>query len=371
MEGVMRDNYFNRLSCFDMVEDNEKIWFYDNEKNILCEFDRTTEVVSILLELEIITNNSYTSIQKINQKLVLTPGCADYIVVYEMDTKLVHKIYLDNVKNDDFYEIYKFWDSYVFQDYVYMLGFTYPAIIKLDTRTMSIEYLTDWIPFIKNRMKEKEYGYLYQGKVIGEAAWISCGWTNAMLKLNLLNDQFEYYVIPAQIFGCGAFSYDGKCFWIGEWYKRFEKILCWKPGENRIKVIEVKENTNNGPFRSIMDIGNKLLLFPYANTPIYQIEKESGIVTISDLNQYCSIKEQWKIKALRQGDKNVKFVTGDSRWHEYDFESKTHVQYDIPLNNMKILMKFFSDRVERNCVIYEEKNRLDFYLKYILNKEEK
>lgn len=365
------DTFFNRLACYDMVSDDENIYCYDNEKNVLYKIDKRTKECQILLELNKDLSNSYSSIQKNGNKIILIPWCAKDIVIYDLMAEKSKKIYLNesDIK-------YKFWDAFSYGENVFLLGYFYPAIIKINMVSLEMVYLTDWKKIIESRKSGRVDGFFIHGEVVNNDAWISCGVTNLMIKLDLKEMIFQYYEILLLEGGCGAFTYDGEAFWIGERGNRFENLIYWNPNKNKTESIKLLENSNRKwcPIHSIVSYQNTIIVFPFANSCIYEVEKKSRKVFKSSINTYCDCNiyniEKWKILSLFREKNCITFVTGDFIWHEFDLNNRTHRSYKIEIEDMRLVINSFSIRLNRNKTVYEEKGFLDVFLKYISCKDD-
>lgn len=373
----MKNEIYSRVACYDMTGDTENIYYYANEKNLLGKYNKKTNKNHILKEFDEDLTYTYASIQKMNERLILIPHHANDILVYDLETNEVVKIPVEipkGHKDIKFDEIYKFWDSFVYKDYVYIIGFFYPAIIKLNTLTLETEYLTECCDYIEKKKTKDVDVYFVHGEVIENAVWISCGSCNIMLRLDLESMIFEYYTIALIDTGCGAFLYDGKHFWIGEWGAHFEKIVQWNPVEKIEKEFGIFGKKTNGwcPIRSIVEDGDKLHIVSFGDVEVYQLDKNTGQVEKSEINHYCDCdiynKDNWRIVALKQNGTSLRFITGDYIWHEYDLKTKCYCSYEVKVDNMRILLKVTEKKFSKNIVQYENYGTLPIYLKYVLNK---
>lgn len=372
----MVDDFFSRLAGLDMVENENYIYFYDNEKGLLCEIEKKTRKNRILAEFEKDLSNTYSCIDIIEQKLVLTPWGADTILVYDLENESIFEFFVNLPKvgfTEKYRENQKFWDSVCFGNCIYLLGYSYPIIIKFDVITFQIEYLTEWYTQIINRCNKSVNTYLVHGEVVESNVWISCGCCNVMLKLNLLNNKFEYFEVPLIESGCGVFTFDGENFWIGEWEKNYQNLICWNPYNRKSKVIQTIKDTNEKwcPHRSIISYEDYLLVFPFVNNVITKIEKDSGVITESIINSYCGTKiynkKGWKIVSVICSEENLKFVTGDYLWHEYNLKNYRHTSYEILNTDTVLLKKYVTKHMNQQNSIYEENGLLYIFLKYVLS----
>ena len=377
---MMDYDIFSRNACFDMVEDADNIYYYANEKNILCKYDKRSNKNHILKELNEDSFFAYASIQKVDEKLVLAPYGADDILIYDLNENEGYKIPVEipmGIRSINYNEDYKFWDSFVFKEFVYMIGFFYPAIIKLNTITMEIEYLTECCDYINKKRIEGIGVYFVHGEVIEDTAWISCACCNMMIKLDLQNMIFEYHTVPLIDAGCGAFLYDNRGFWIGEWGANFEKIVYWNPVEGVEKQFTLLGKRTDGwcPIHSIIDERNKIHIVSFGDVDVYELDKNSGLIEKSEINQFCNCKiyneQGCRILAIKKSESSIRFITGDYVWHEYDFKKKKHAYYKINTEDIRILINIIEKKQKKLGVQRESYGALPVFFKYVLNVDRK
>lgn len=351
-------DFFSRLTCHHMAEDEQYIYYYADEASVLCRLDKETKENSILLELKETVTYAYSPIQKVGEKLVLMPLRANDIIVYDLEQGTFEEIPLEipgkyieaNFKNE-----FKFWNSFVFAQSVCMLGFDMPIILKLDLLTMQIQYLTEIWDCIKSEQKIQNV-YFVDGMVLGKSAWISCACCNMMIELNLESMKIECHRLSLIEKGCGIFTYDGKDFWIGEWALGSTKLLRWNPKENVEKEYQIKETSKATRIHNIIVIRECVYINFFDDEVIYRTNKTESIIEKVQPNVYCNEicdRLGWKVSAMMQYENGIRYVTGDKLWHEYEFKTKKHVEYEIKMENTKFLEHILNRRV-RDDILYKE-----------------
>lgn len=373
----MRNCFINRLSCYDLVENEKYIWFFDNEKNVLCEVEKNTGSITILLELDIYSNNSYSGINKVNDRLILTPWSAENILVYDLLAKTAFYIDLAEVtvwRKQIYNPIYKFWNSFIYKNCVYMLGFSYPSIIKLNVNTFEIEYINEGVDFLENRIKENDYGYFVNSVLIDNVVWISCGCSDVMIKFSLEDFKFEFFELNLSVGGLGVFICDGDYFWISEWGNCFEHLIFWNRNEDKTELYTITTNTDNAwcPIHSIIEYDDRIILFPFTNSIIYEMNKKSKLLTISELNECCNSdiynETEWKIMSVVKNSNKVKFLTGDFVWHEYNVSTNEKKNFSFSVNNRELLNKYVNKKSNQKKIFKDDLNVLLFCLEVLSDK---
>lgn len=358
-----------RLECYGMVEDAYKIWFASSTKSILCEVDKRTKNVKILAELE--KGKIYSSIEKVGQNLILIPNSASAIVIYDLLTTRINFITFTIPEDDRYYiEQSKFWKSFSYKNYVYILPLTYPAIIRLNINTMKIEYLTEWLSNIKYKINENEVEMKYFMDVFmqDKYAWLACGSSNTMVQLELDSCDFSYFKVNTALDGFGAFTYDGEKFWITEHGALFNRIISWNPDNEKVEELTLFDNQEEKycPVCKVVDLEKKILVFPYMNSSVYEVDKIKGsVIECKELRMYFVGTHlwEWQVMAIKKEKNIIKFVSGmDFVWHEYDCEKKTCIDYEIKLDESnkkakKVIKELCRDILlkKSRCDLLEEK----------------
>lgn len=371
---------FNRCNCLCMVEDEDKIWFCSDNQKALCEIDKATREVKVLAEFdtEILqydffeeSVHLYTSIQKIKDKLILVPWLADKIAIYDLKKDKIQYIdFADRIGGrKHVYCNCNFYNSFVYKNYVYMLPETYHAILILDINTNKIEYLSECITVIENRMERDVCG-AYLGDVINieNIAWFSSCCTNLMIKLNLDTNRFEYHEVVSDISGMGAIAYDGESFWLSGWENNFEKIVQWKPEDGILKMIKLFENVDQKwcPVHSIFCYKNKLLIFPFFDSVVYEVDIKTG-KSSQKFEAYLGRDSFFATNCATRNGNFIRFVgRNDCLWYEYNLETKKNEDYEICLSLEDISNRwdkeFEIQRKSKNYFI-ERKIPLEIYLR--------
>ncbi len=247
VSSIKMEEVIRRAGCYDMVEENGIIWFWWFNANGLCRFDSATKRVDIIAQYENAPNEKrdlYRAIKKIGNKLVLAPRAAKEIAIYDMDLKEMRYLSLADVKDcrkEKYDENYKFVVSLEHQNAVYLLGYRYPAIVKIDLETLNVTYPIAWVDEIESRIKNESdtRGYLIHAIALDEEAWITCGNTNALLRLNFKTDEVSVIDISCQMDGFGGIAWVNENFWLVGRGKNSNVIVMWNTYSTQTEEIEV------------------------------------------------------------------------------------------------------------------------------------
>ena len=266
--------FYRRIKSTDICEENGKIWLSIMGMNGLVEIDLSTRKLKVLCKFEEEKNslfNLYSSLVKIDNKIVLIPSAAEKIAIYELNTKSVVYIKIKKVQ-DNRNEIYdtnaKFWKYYVDGKNVYLLGYYYPAIIKINTDTYKITYLTDWVKKLEKYIKKGDKrGYIGAGFAkINSKIYFPLQCYPGLLVLELETNKVWIKNIKSSLDGIGTMGGDDNNIWIEGKGNSFGVIAKMDINMEHIeeigKVEKIKQTDYSIPFWEPISYGNKIFLFP-------------------------------------------------------------------------------------------------------------
>lgn len=376
--------YF-RAAANNKVEENGKIWIALLNRNGICEINKETRCARILkiFEEESLTNdNLYSHIEKFENNLVFTPGMAEKIAIYNLEYDSLFYISLSPLEHlyKESMDGIKFWNTFQYQSDIYMFGYSYPAIIKIDMNSMELTYITDWVDEVE---KDIQYGnmdgYFSDGHVLcGDLVLVPVGCMNAVLELNLKNGHTKIKHLKVSMKGIGGLSsLDGNIMWIVGRSNITNRISCWNRQTDTINeflLTDIDENMY-APFYAPICIESKILLVPLTASCIYEINIYTGKIKKNKVsetllkNPEYQLWPWWKTMAVDLQGEWLTFSTcNDFKWHEYNVitgEFQSYIYY-IQEDLMNAREHFDSLYKEKNILISESKLPLKYFKEKIL-----
>lgn len=337
---------YSRANAMNIVEDDKKIWMALSNRNGICEIDKETHSARICkvfeeesLEGEVL----YCHVEKVGNYLIFSPGMASKIAVYDLECDKVSYIPLRSIEfhckqvQDDS----KFWNIFHNNSDVYLLGYTYPAIIKINTESMDVTYITDWVKEVEKNIGDGELsGYFGDGHaVINNIAMIPLGCMNGVLELNLENDQTKLRKLDISMKGIGGLSSaNGEHIWMVGKGSITNRVACWNIVKNSIKELEVPDMEEDvyDPFYAPICTSSKIFLMPISAPFIYEADLNLERVEKSDIlgRNFKELRSAlctwWKTMAVRLRGEWLIYVTCDDfGWHEYNVVTGERKEYYI------------------------------------------
>lgn len=359
MDEKIKDILF-RANCYEMVEDKGKIWFSWLKANGLCQLDTASCQVKILTRYadEPIDGFSlYSTIKKIGTMLVLGSASAEpKIVLYDLEKERseyigilpVKSLFRDGNEKVKYTGICDFWRSVSYGNCVYLLGYEYPGIVKINVATKEVSYLTEWVERIERKIKMTYVGsgYLAECVVIENFAWILCECAKVILRLDMQTDEIELMDIEASSERFGGMCFDGENFWVGGYGNKVFKYDRQLFLIEQIKIISEEQRSDILLFWPPIDIGDKIILFPSQAKHVYEIDKKTNKVSKNDyIEDYLKNQDMnllWnKVLCPMKSGSIIRFITGaDSLWNEYDYVKHSLNRYEVKTKlNEKLILK--------------------------------
>jgi hypothetical protein len=195
------------LNAINGVLVENKIYFASREMNMVYSLDLDSHIIDVLEsppEERTFQSGLYGNIVYICGKLVLVPFNAEKIWIYDLSEGSWHGIALGEIGKKP----YKFLGAAVYDEYVYMLGYHYLGIIRLNIHTSTIE-------IIKLPYKECGDG-LFFIDCIKKDEWLYTPvmLENKVLKLNLGTGEYKMISVGDSKNRYVGIGWDGEWFWL-------------------------------------------------------------------------------------------------------------------------------------------------------------
>lgn len=378
-----RNEVYLRPAMVNMVEEDGKIWAALLNRNGICEIDKATRRARICKVFEgepLIKDFLYSNVEKVGNYLVFSPWDAENIAIYDLKNISVTYLSLKNFEKNlkENRDGAKFWNIVRYQSNVYLLGYSYPAIVRINTDVMAVEYITDWVEAVEESIEQGDNsGYFGDGYVVvGDLALLPVGCTNAILELNMKTSTTKLRKLNVSMKGIGGIaSADGEIIWLVGRGDKTNRVSCWNRRANAVKEIPLKEEDESAiaPFYAPICGASKVFLMPSTASCIYEINIETGEISkCKDLEmpgeRENSLWPYWRTMAPRlQADRLIYLTCDDLGWHEYNITTGELQSYYVYLEEeMKELEKYFNaiytKQKSENFIFSEMKIPLEYFM---------
>lgn len=311
----------NRVVCTAWYETNDYMWMCLSDRNAICKVNKKNKEVTELgryPETEYIKEMLSFNVVYSRGKLVFVPHCADYIAVLEMETEILKFFKIKRYNHDSYEERGKFATALVKDQYIYMMGFWYPAIVKLDVESEGLEYLyyDDCIageceaPYV-------QLGYVKKDNII----LMATGKNGCIMKFDMEIQKGEIIKLVDGKQSFFGITNAEKDVWLTMGPEKADKIYRWDIEANELETIMLPEC---GLFYPPIVCEDCLYLFPYGGKSIY---------VFSFKNKICSLQKELtdilmmgrgaaRVIAIKQMGNVIKFqISGNRYWYEYNTQN--------------------------------------------------
>lgn len=149
----------------DMVEVDSTFYCLLQDFNGIFRFCKENRKLELEVEFPDQTINFwlYNKMFVYEDKLVCIPDFASGIAVYNLQDKKLQMLPIKPPHvRDLFYDgNHKFKDGLIFENYIFMIGAKYPAIVRLDMQTYEMDYFDEWVNEMSFRDIYKESWRLF------------------------------------------------------------------------------------------------------------------------------------------------------------------------------------------------------------------
>lgn len=324
--GIGQEYSYGGLSAAVLFD--KYIWGTANEFNALMKINIETKNIELIERFpeEDFKTALFGDMVYIDGKLVFAPMSASNIAIYEIASRKFTLIHVDDkiATNRKIYkEDYKFCKAILQDRYIYFIGCSFPAIIRMNVDTYQLTYITEWADVLDKYISDWSDSYFRSVYISKEQdIWLPSCSCNVLVKFSTLEGSFKYYEIgkPENHF-CDV-EYDGKLFWLSS--KNGHELLSWNLEESLI-VHTVESVKGIISSRMFME-DTSLYIVPWEGGDLKKINTFTGelVDSISTEDYYNGF-----IGMIKQDNRIILFTldgevieTNDitkSRWAKYHF----------------------------------------------------
>lgn len=329
-----------RLCPSGIYEDEDFYWFSEFQFNAFYRVDKSTMKAELLFhfpEEELGKERLFGKVEKVGEWFVFSPTKATKIVVFHQETREIKQIPLKTPKHEGkikYLENVKFGPPCVVGDVVYFIPTTYPAIVKLDLTTMTIDYLDNWIPPLEEKINTERnsqlnvyfLGFIKEEKNI----LLSCGCSNVVMTFDQETEQVEINEVIGKAEAFNGIAFDGQHYWLIP--KLGANLTKWNRETGETQRISLEESWPEGPPMVVGPLFYKKKMFLSAgiNSFPYEVDIESGVTKKMDSlhvlqenpkeYMHLNLSEMFNVRLV---ENNIHFNSGRNlNWYAYNIDTR-------------------------------------------------
>lgn len=323
----------------------QHFWFSANNVNGLFRMDKQIWKAKFMGSFpgEPAFGRGYSFIAENDGKLYFAPFETDSIGIFDIEKNTFSKIEISEPTRTAFVKynpMIKFSFAAAYKDWVFFFPFTYPAIIRLNTKTGELEYLDEWVTSLIKSISADNAYYFGEGHVSGADVTMFCANENAFVRFNMEECSLKIIDVCKNDGDHFGISFDGECYWTAPIGNPAAVVkLNPKTGE-QAEIMQFPPSFVPGthPMLYSAYAGGYVWMLPGTANESLKINVKTNEIEIADEFRAGNIiddgvTEQWKFGLFRSiGDKLYAFDWTVYKLTEYDAESKEirkeHIKID-------------------------------------------
>lgn len=354
--------------------------FLDN--SICCIENNKVRVIKFDYELKR-REWAWAKTEIIGSKVIFVPCDGNEICVLDDDTGRKESIQLD-VDDDNVYNGYKFWETAVFGDNLYIMGIWYPAVIKFNARSNNVKYLWKYCEQLYDNSSDidKQYRYYFADGHVSyqDDLYFAIGRDSSLFRLTPSDDEYEIINTGSGISKILSISNNGDDIWMTDRYSETGRISIWNINTRKAQDYTLP---SEGLWNAPVFYDQYAYFFPMTNEgKIYKVDTTTMECELFKQLDVLLIESDYDGNECRNASVMMARIEGniitfirrpDYTWFTYNFETGelTSAVYEITDEEyLKALEKDYYDQKYDNCVndnqvVSEEEMPLVEYLKRV------
>lgn len=315
------------MECIDI--DGFEGYFWGYNCNALFRVNMNTYVVDYLYSYDSMCSDNerlFSAIKVIGDNVVLAPMKADKIIVFNRKNNEV-KQYSIPLIDAAYKKEAKFFNVIEYQGDAYIIGHSYPGILRVDLKKGDIELYFDFSKTFSNQELGQD---IFRDNVatIDEKYYLPCCNTNAVFEIDLKNKEYKRFDVGVNDRRFSSIEFDGKYFWL--FPLKDYVIVKWQKNENTTIEYdlnkEVVEGDNLIRCRTF-NLNEYFISMPLVDYEVIIVNKNNSKIS------YINIPEK-----IAKGNRYVSDLMGSFSYKNevYVWSRGNGELYKIDINNNQI-----------------------------------
>lgn len=288
---------FEKLITENIVLDQDVLWFTDVYSDGLYRYSLESGEVSCVAALEdekVRRIHQFSHIVAIENEVYLVPLRASKIFCFDKKTSEVLSIDIPtNVISEwDYYNVNRrFAKGFYYNDSIFLVGMTYPAIVQIDVLSKKTKVWNAWLQSALKYCNTEgadicREAMEFEGKIF---APISFG--NAVLEFDMQKCSSRIYEVGDESNSYSTICYDGDSFWLSTCDNR--KIVKWNKGTNVVQeypLLSFMETNDIDIFKELVYEDGWIYMLPIVTDRVVRIKKETEELEVLKLEDENILK---------------------------------------------------------------------------------
>lgn len=297
----------------------EKLYCMAREFNLLFSIDiqdGTVNPIDAIPQEHILSNFICGHITIHNNKLIISPFKTKKIWIYDLLSKHWDSITIK--ERDNLYGLGGFFQTYIYNNSLFLIGCGYPAIICLDLENYSCYYIEEPYQDLLSRHPDIDFFYFRtQGVLLNNNLYLASCLDNYVLKFDFETKKYHWIKIGSDDYVYSEITWDGNNFWLSP--RLNCDIVKWD-GKDKIEILsmppELKPSLNTYAWTACYD-GNHVI-FPCVSHPksiIVDIQRNAFKIEERQYNLYTRLDNGMIISQTSNGELSIKSDDTIKKYH--------------------------------------------------------
>ncbi len=361
------------------LEDSKYLWCTCWKDSYLYKIDLEKGIINEVVQL--LDNadmpKAFNDILAYKNYFVMIPGCADYIVFFDQMSHKCEQIALPHMEQKIGTSEFKFFTGKIYGDCLYLFGYSYPAIVKLDLVEKKLTVLKKWLKD-KNLIFNNEVDGCFHMMhcQLGDKLYFPFMNANAVMELDLPTGDVNIHIVGNSRQRYISIEWDGTFFWLIPRDGSVGSIIKWNPQNDFVeydKQYPKEFNYEKYAFYRTVNVGDKILLFAHRGNMNISIDISTGkMEKFPDLYDSFDVRISKYTLVQKVGEKIFIVAQNECIFWDYVTGKKESVVYSLSEDiQERYENKNFFNKIKNKLFVYEkEDGGLSHLIRYLESSEE-
>ncbi len=293
---------------------SDKLYFTDMHRNEMCAYDITTDETELICKVDSEESQMrlFGAIISKCDEMYLVPFSAKCMYKVNVNTGEYESIQFKSVSSNtafSYLSTAKFLSAHLYEDKIYLMPVSYPAIVEYNCTTGEIQYYDSWLEEAVIDYNPDENALFRKTMLLGDYIYAPFCGKNAVLKFNVITKETQILSVGSKDCAYSSICFDGKCFWLSP--RGVTPVVRWNEENDEVReYTEFPEHCNlkPGSFANIFALNDFIVLLPMNAEMAVQTDVRSGEMQEFKLNtagisnmSYCESEEAIYFFAANKG----------------------------------------------------------------------
>jgi CDP-glycerol glycerophosphotransferase (TagB/SpsB family) len=282
---ISENTYFDSLIFNAFCDSGDHFFFSAQLFNGLFEMDKKAWIPRFLggfPELKAEGKGLFYDAVSVQSKLYFAPMTSHYMAECDY-SGFKRAIYLRENTFDFKIKNFEYSFAAILKDghNIYLLPTYYPAIVKYDTASDTLEYYNDWVDQVYALDRTLKFGFFLKGIVVGNELIAPSANGGVVVVVNLRNGLSTVIKVGDKENHYCSICFDGEHYWLGEYSG---KILKWRREANEMQeVVSAKGDPALLYWWNLIHLEGFVWAFPYYSGNILKIRVADNKVADAEI----------------------------------------------------------------------------------------